>query len=202
MGVNRAFFAALPASIRRVSEPENEKLSEKPAANDESAKPEPPATDTAAKVPEGDDAQNGDDIELSQDAAGEKTRDWGLLLWVAGILVVLGVELFIYGHNGRIEVCVGLEGATDFSLIGKPRSPENFRSYPLCVERMNLGMWSSSEEQAQSALEAACSRATARGNPEAKQQCLRKENKWQRQVIKESIPPWDPRLYRRLLFLD
>jgi hypothetical protein len=167
------------------------------ASDDSSAK-----DDTAATGEAQDEADEADEAPNSLEPPPEKESARGLLLWVGGILLILCVELFIYGHNGRIEVCVGLEGVTDFSLIGQPRSPENFRAYPQCVERMNLGMWSSSEEAAQSALDAACTRVTTRASGDAKQQCMRKDNKWQRQVIKENIPPWDPRLYRRLLFLD
>ncbi len=135
-------------------------------------------------------------------AADSEGRERGLLIWVAAILLILGVELFIYGHNGRVEVCVGLEGVTDFSLVGQKRSPENFRKYPKCLERMNLGMWTSSEEVAREALNTICSRLTAKLEPEFKQQCIRKEGRFDRVVVKENIPPWDPRLYRQLLFLD
>src|SRR5690606_9176333 len=40
---------------------------------------------------------------------GNKPRS-PLWWWVLGIACVLGVELFIYGHNGWVRVCVGKEG--------------------------------------------------------------------------------------------
>lgn len=121
--------------------------------------------------------------------------------WVAGVLAVLAGELYIYGHDGWIRVCVGREGITDLSLLEQPRTHGGSGGYPVCAEQLNLGMYSRSDEAAREALEVACVRGAAllRGD---KTHCLRKERGWLRRVDKEQIPPWDSRLYRRLFFLD
>jgi hypothetical protein len=122
-------------------------------------------------------------------------------LWVAGILAVLAGELYIYGHDGWIRVCVGREGMTDLSLLDQPRAHGGNGGYPVCAEHLNLGMYSRSNETAREALEVACTRGAGllRGD---KTDCLRKERGWLRRVDKEQVPPWAPRLYRRLFFLD
>lgn len=124
-----------------------------------------------------------------------------LSLWVVGVLAVLAGELYIYGHDGWIRVCVGREGVTDLSLLEQPRTHGGSGGYPVCAEQLNLGMYSRSNEAAREALDVACARGAAllRGD---KTDCLRKERGWLRQVDKEHVPPWDDRLYRRLFFLD
>jgi hypothetical protein len=62
-------------------------------------------------------------------------------------------------------------------------------------------MYSDSEEAARAALDEACARATTT-NHVARTHCVRRENKWTRKVFKENIPPWDERLYKRLLWLE
>lgn len=135
-------------------------------------------------------------------AGDEKNRkDKTFWIWVAGILFILGLELFIFGHDGKIEVCVGVEGVTEWALKDQARTPETFRKAPVCAERLNLGMYAGSQEAAEAALNEACKRATMLQR-DALQDCIRRENKWTRQVNKQQVPPWDERLYRRLLWLD
>lgn len=135
-----------------------------------------------------------------QDGGSTKPRS-PLWWWVLGIVCVLGAELYVYGHNGWIRVCVGMQGVTDLALLDRPRHRDGMKGFPICTEQLNLGMYSRSEDAAREALEVVCTRGATllRG---AKQDCLRKDHGWLRRVDKENIPPWDERLYRRLLFLD
>lgn len=133
-------------------------------------------------------------------APGDKPRS-PLWWWVLGIACVLGVELFIYGHNGWVRVCVGLHGVTDMTHLDRPKHRDGMKGFPICAEQLNLGMYSRSEDAAKEALELACTRGATLLHG-VKQECLRKDHGWIRRVDKQHIPPWDERLYRRLLFLD
>jgi len=109
--------------------------------------------------------------------------------------------LYIYGHDGWIRVCIGKEGTTDFALLDKQRTQGAARGFPICVERLNLGMYSNGDDIAREALEQVCARgATLMGGDQ--RECIRKEKGWSRRVDKKQILPWDRRFYRRLLFLD
>lgn len=154
--------------------------------------PRPPADEAAT---------SGDPATRSDTAPQEKPRDKTFWLWVVGIASILAVELYVYGHNGQIEVCVGIEGVTDFAERNQPRNAANFRSAPQCSRRLNLGMYEGTQELSQAALQEACARATVQ-NRDAMPDCLRRDKKWTRQVYKEQVPPWDPRLYRKLLWID
>lgn len=133
----------------------------------------------------------------------KKPETWiNTLIWALGILAVLGVEIYIYGHDGDIEVCVGIEKLTDYSTRAEPRTKANASKHPFCAKRVNLGMWSDGEKQAEAALKEACAAASRVVGAEHRQKCLRRDDPWSRFVEKKQIPPWDPRLYRRLLWLD
>lgn len=152
------------------------------------------------------DATKGSTADATGTKAGmgapgtPQTKGSNLWIWLVGIACILSMELYIYGHNGWVRVCVGIEGATKFELLDQPKGHGN-RGYPVCAEQMNLGMYSRSEDAAQESLDVACARGATliHGN---KQDCLRKEHGWVRRVDKEQVAPWDPRLYRRMLFLD
>jgi hypothetical protein len=122
-------------------------------------------------------------------------------VWGGVIVLLLSLELFAYGHNGNIRVCVGRKGITDFEQLDKPRKGNIASGYPFCVESLNLGMYSRSDEVAKGALDVACSRAATLLRGE-KSECIRKDKDWIRKVDKSTIPPWDPRFYRRLFFLE
>lgn len=134
-------------------------------------------------------------------AAGSKRRFGHMWFWLVGIACVLAAELYIYGHDGWVRVCVGLDGVTDLSLMDRPKHADRPRGFPICAEQLNLGMYSQSDDAAREALNVACARGAAlmRGD---KSDCLRKEHGWVRRVDKENIPPWDSRFYRRLFFID
>jgi hypothetical protein len=141
--------------------------------------------------------------DAPKSAAPRKRETWtNTLLWALGILVVLGVEMYIYGHDGDIEVCVGIDKLTDYSIRTEPRSKANASKHPFCAKRVNLGMWNNGEELAEAALKEACGAASRVVGAEHRQKCLRRDDPWSRFVEKQHIAPWDPRLYRRLLWLD
>ncbi len=121
--------------------------------------------------------------------------------WLLGIAGILAAELYVYGHDGWVRVCVGRDGLTDLTMLDRPRPRDGVRGLPICAEQLNLGMYSRSDDAAREALDVACSRGATllRGD---KADCLRKDHGWVRRVDKKNIPPWDPRLYRRLFFLD
>lgn len=121
--------------------------------------------------------------------------------WALLILTLLAAELYAYGHNGEVRVCVGRKGLTDFTQLDKPRQGNLAAGYPFCVESLNLGMYSRSDDVAKEALDVACARASALLRGE-KSECIRRDKDWIRRVDKTSIPPWDPRLYKRLFFIE
>lgn len=122
-------------------------------------------------------------------------------VWAVAIFVLLAGELYIYGHNGQVRVCVGRKGLTDFGQLDKPRKGNIASGYPFCVENLNLGMYSRSDDVAKEALDLACGRAATLLRGE-KSECIRRDKDWIRQVDKQTIAPWDRRLYRRLFFIE
>lgn len=174
------------------------------AEADSSGKAEADSSGKAEADSSGDaePAKNGEG-DKSDDGKKEESETWiNTMAWVLGIVLVLGVELFIYGHNGFIRVCVGVDTLTDYSLKTEPRSRENAKNHPFCAQRLNLGMWTSSDDLAKESLQEACTMAARVVGQEHKEKCLRKDQPWTREVEMEHVMPWDPRLYRKLLFLD
>jgi hypothetical protein len=151
----------------------------------------------ATKEPKG---ETKDPADKSKPA---KRETWSnTLVWALGIVAVLGVELYIYGHDGDIQVCVGIEQLTDYSIRAEARTKANATKHPFCAKRLNLGRWSSSEKLSEEALKEACGAASRVVGAEHRQKCLRRDEPWSRFVETKHIPPWDARLYRRLLWLD
>jgi hypothetical protein len=122
-------------------------------------------------------------------------------VWAIGIFTLLAGELYAYGHNGEVRVCVGRKELTDFGQLDKPRQGNIASGYPFCVANLNLGMYSRSDDVAKEALDVACARAATLLRGE-KSECLRRDKDWIRQVDKHHIAPWDARLYRRLFFIE
>jgi hypothetical protein len=141
-----------------------------------------------------------------QDTQSSKPRtdrwfDRSTRLWLAVIAVLFCVELYVYGRNGWVQVCVGIEGITDYTLLTTPRADARPGQFPFCAERLNIGMYSTADKSAEEALNSVCGRASALMKTE-KLECVRRENGWTRHVVRKQVPPWDPRVYRRLLWLD
>lgn len=120
------------------------------------------------------------------------------LWWALPILML--VEFYVYGHNGRLEICVGKEGDTDFSLVGQERTDANRWKFPRCETRENLGLRSQQEERVKEGIEAACRGATIFRNQGEAKVCVAGEQGWQHRVQGRFVPPWDPAYYRHLFW--
>ncbi len=137
-------------------------------------------------------------------AAGEKAtvaparRRAALLWWALPILMV--VEFYAYGHGGRLEICVGKEGDTDFALVGQARTDENRWKFPRCETRENLGLRSQRDAKVSEGIEAACRGATIFRHQGETKACIAGEQGWQHRVESHFVPPWDPAYYRHLFW--
>lgn len=120
------------------------------------------------------------------------------LWWALPILML--VEFYVYGHNGRLEICVGKEGDTDFSLVGQERTDANRWKFPRCETRENLGLRSQQDERVKEGIEAACRGATIFRNQGEAKVCVAGEQGWQHRVQGRFVPPWDPAYYRHLFW--
>jgi hypothetical protein len=120
------------------------------------------------------------------------------LWWALPILML--VEFYVYGHNGRLEICVGKEGDTDFSLVGQERTDANRWKFPRCETRENLGLRSQRDERVQEGIEAACRGATIFRHQGESKVCVAGEQGWQHHVDGHFVPPWDPAYYRHLFW--
>lgn len=120
------------------------------------------------------------------------------LWWALPILMV--VEFYVYGHNGELEICVGKEGDTDFSLVGQPRTDENRWKFPRCETRLNLGLRSQKEARIEEGTKVACRGATIfRHQGEAKA-CVAGEQGWVHRVEGHFVAPWEPAYYQHLFW--
>jgi hypothetical protein len=120
------------------------------------------------------------------------------LWWLLPVAMV--VEFWVYGHNGYIDVCVGKEGHTDFTLKDQARTDENRWKFPRCERRTNLGLRSHYDERVEEATKVACRGATLfRFQGEAKA-CEAGESGWTREVTSRFTPPWDPAYYEHLFW--
>jgi hypothetical protein len=133
-------------------------------------------------------------LEDTARAPGRASKLW----WALPILMV--VEFYAYGHNGRLEICVGKEGETEFSLVGQERTDDNRWKFPRCETRLDLGLRSHREIIVDEGKKIACRGATIfRHQGEAKM-CVASENGWQQRVEGHFVPPWDPAYYQHLFW--
>lgn len=163
------------------------------------AAPDPTSADTGAES--AGSATPAPGVEVAPDAAPkpEPARRRASRLWWALPILML-VEFYVYGHDGRLEICVGKEGDTDFSLVGQERTDANRWKFPRCETRENLGLRSHEDERAKEGIEAACRGATIfRHQGEAKA-CIAGENGWQHRVEGHFVYPWEPAYYRHLFW--
>src|SRR5688572_17001795 len=112
--------------------------------------PRPPqaggAETATASSGEAIDQPTGDTTDVKgASVAKPKSPLWW---WLLGIACVLSLELFIYGHNGWVRVCVGLQGVTDLTLLDRPKHRDGMKGFPICAEQLNLGMYSRSDDAA------------------------------------------------------
>ncbi|HTM43701.1 MAG TPA: hypothetical protein VL137_02030 [Polyangiaceae bacterium] len=128
--------------------------------------------------------------------------DRSTLYWAVGIVALVFAELYYYGHNGELKVCVGKEGVHDFNLIGQMRTDENRWKFPFCEDRVNLGLRDEFDDLGRDAVKSACRRATLLHFQSEAADCVALENHWKRKVITRQVMPWERRFYRQLLWLD
>jgi len=146
----------------------------------------------------GSDESGSAQRRSSQSAAHPSPRRSSRLWWALPILML--VEFYFYGHDGRLEVCVGVQDETDFSLVGQERTDENRWKFPRCETRLNLGLRTHEQEKTDEALKIACRGATIfRHQGEAKA-CVAGEKGWQHHVEGSFVPPWDPAYYEHLFW--
>src|SRR5690606_5818065 len=105
------------------------------------------SNDEAAEKPAADSTG-----ETNPSPAGAARKRVSGYVWAALIFTLLAAELYAYGDNGQVRVCVGRNGITDFAQLDKPRQGNIAAGYPFCVESLNLGMYSRSDDVAKEAL--------------------------------------------------
>ena len=165
-------------------------------AGDEDARDD--ASEDAGDASEDAGDEDAGDKDAGDKDAAEPPKKASVLWWLLPAAVIL--EFWIYGHNGTIEVCVGKEGQTDFSLIGSERTDDNRWSFPRCETRLNLGLRSEFDAQAADAKKIACRGATLFKNRGEAAQCEASEDGWTERVDGQFCPPWDPNYYEHLFW--
>jgi len=189
--------ALTPPDATKATEAESSAPPEAEARADEAVPPEP-AEDGARPTSADIEADLATDAKADPPKPTPVRRRASRLWWALPILMV--VEFYVYGHNGRLEICVGKQGDTDFSLVGQERTDANRWKFPRCETRENLGLRSQYDAQVKEGIEAACRGATIfRHQGEAKP-CAAGEQGWQHRVEGRFVPPWDPAYYRHLFW--
>jgi hypothetical protein len=178
--------------------PPSEALGEE-AGSGPSRAPRPTSSDTDAEpAPSVAKAEPGAAKAEPAVSAPVPRRRASRLWWALPVLMV--VEFYVYGHNGRLEICVGKEGDTDFSLVGQERTDDNRWKFPRCETRENLGLRSQYDEAVKEGIEAACRGATIFRHQGQAKACAAGEQGWQHRVEGHFVPPWDPAYYRHLFW--
>lgn len=167
-------------------------------------KPVADEEDKGASEDEGDAAEDAADDDASDEndeaKAGETARSGRKWSWWWLLPAAMLIEFYVYGHNGYIDVCVGKEGQTDFSLVGQPRTDENRWKFPRCERRTNLGLRSTYEDKLADGVKVACRQATLFRNQGEAAQCEAADKGWVHQVDTSFCPPWDPNYYKHLFW--
>ncbi|MCA9655881.1 MAG: hypothetical protein H6712_12385 [Myxococcales bacterium] len=152
----------------------------------------------------GDDAAaerttSADTKAASASAPAARKKGWSSRLWWA-LPILMIVEFYAYGRDGRLQICVGKQGHTDFALVGHERTDENRWKFPRCETRLNLGLRSQYDERVAEGIKVACRGATIfRHQGEAKA-CVAGEQGWEHRVDASFVPPWDPAYYEHLFW--
>lgn len=198
------------------SEPKGESASKIDAEATESAgskadaEDESDAVDAEAESSKAEGTESAEDDDSATDdttsadtkpgptPAAVPRRRTSKLWWALPILMV--VEFYFYGHNGRLEICVGKEGDTDFALVGQERTDENRWKFPRCETRLNLGLRSQKEVKIEEGTKVACRGATIfRHQGEAKA-CVAADKGWVHRVEGHFVAPWEPAYYQHLFW--
>lgn len=169
--------------------PEELRTVEDGPADDAAPEPEPEPEHAAP-----DPADAPSETRGSQGQRRRRPSVW----WLLPIAMV--IEFWVYGRNGYIDVCVGKEGHTDFSLRDQARTDENRWKFPRCESRTNLGLRSHYDERVEEATKVACRGATLFRFQGEADRCEAGEAGWAREVSSRFCPPWDPAYYEHLFW--
>ena len=120
--------------------------------------------------------------------------------WAIAIVSILLVELYVFGSRGSIQVCVGREGVTDFSLRDQRPTAETRGRVPSCETRYNVGMRSYFDDRLKEATYLACRRATIVSGIEERAACFGSMRPWQKQVEVRYVAPWEQVFYETFLW--
>lgn len=137
------------------------------------------------------------DTERGSSSAAPRRRT-SRLWWALPILMV--VEFYVYGHNGRLEICVGKEGDTDFSLVGQARTDDNRWKFPRCETRLNLGLRSQKQAKIEEGTKVACRGATIFRHQGESKACVDRAKGWVHRVEGHFVAPWEPAYYQHLFW--
>lgn len=135
----------------------------------------------------------------SRPPASAPRRSASRLVWLA-ILAFGLTELWLFGRNGDLRVCVVRAGEHDLALVDTPRTDENTRRYPSCERRQNVGLRSHYAERVEDAMIHACRRATILRGRQATLDCALKRDGWEHHVEGRWVAPWEPAYYQRLFW--
>ncbi len=168
-------------------------------ADEASASPEESDDDAGASEREDGPSDDADEAASGGSTATKGSKSWTSKLWLA-LPVLMIVEFYMYGHNGRLEICVGKEGDTDFSLVGQERTDENRWKFPRCETRNNLGLRSEREIKVEEGTKVACRGATIFRHQGEGKACIAGEKGWIHRVEGHFVPPWEPAYYQHLFW--
>lgn len=178
---------------------EEKRDEDEPAAEAVSEQVSEPAVSEAA-APVTDDAAAPVTEGAAKAAATSKPRSRRAIPWWSFVLAALVIEFYIYGRQGHIEVCVGKQGETDFSLTGNERTDENRWKFPRCESRLNLGLVSHADQLTKEATLVACRGATIFRHQGEGKACTEGKAKWEHRIDTHQCPPWHGHFYEHLFW--
>jgi hypothetical protein len=169
-------------------------------SSDEGAADADPATDDEGDAPADDAPAAEAPAAEAPDAAAAPPTKRRRLSWWWLLPAAMVVEFYVYGHNGYIDVCVGKEGETDFSLVGQARTDDNRWKFPRCEQRTNLGLRSTYDDKVADAVKIGCRQATLFRHQGESKACEAAQEGWVHRVDTSFCPPWDPNYYQHLFW--
>lgn len=155
--------------------------------------------DDQVEVEKESDNTDGASSASGRAASGERSSGFRARLWWL-LPIAMVVEFYAYGHDGRLEICVGKRGEVDFELLGQERTDDNRWQFPRCETRDNLGLRDREDELVPEAIALACRGATIFRNRGEAKECVAGEKDWEHRVERSFVPPWDPAYYRHLFW--
>jgi hypothetical protein len=174
-------------------------------ADEREPEPAAPSETEPAKVPEADaEPAEADADEPAARAATpvvEARRSRARVVkWWWFLIAALVIEFWLYGRRGHIDVCVGMNGETDFALIGAERTDENRWKFPRCEQRLNLGLESHYDEAVDEALRVGCRGATIFHHQGQGKACMAADKGWIHRIEVSHCPPWHGHFWEHLFW--